>query len=52
MVEGEVFGLGLDVDGFQVPLMVKMERIEAPEQPQPSIEAQQLVDERQLSLFG
>ena len=47
MVEENVFGLGLDVGGLQVPLMAKMARVaEAPlAAPAPA------VDPRQQSLF-
>lgn len=47
MVEENVFGLGLDVGGLQVPLMAKMARMvqAPPATPEPA------VDPRQLSLF-
>jgi hypothetical protein len=51
MVEGDVFGLGLDVGGMQVPLMVKMVRIAKSEQLAPAMVDYQTVDERQLSLL-
>lgn len=46
MVEENVFGLGLDAGGLQIPLMAKMERVIEASPP-----AAPVVDLRQHSLF-
>ena len=51
MVEGAVFGLGLDVDGFQVPLMAKMTRLDLIGPPTADPDHAQEVDALQLALF-
>jgi hypothetical protein len=51
MVEGDVFGSGLDVGGMQIPLMVKMVRIAKSEQFSPVLIDHEQVNEQQLSLL-
>lgn len=41
MVESLVYGLGLDVNGLQVPLMAKMKRLEQPSQLSPVVAPEQ-----------